>query len=907
MADQRRESENRPSPEALLEAARREESRVGKLRIFVGAAPGVGKTYEMLMQAHARLKDGYDVVAGIVETHGRKDTEALLQGIEVVPRRRVEYRSQWFEEMDLDAIIARRPHIALVDELAHTNVEGSRHPKRYLDVEELLNNGIDVYTTVNIQHIESLNDVVAQITHVRVRETVPDAVFDRADAVELVDLTPDDLIQRLREGKVYVPRQAERALEHFFSPANLTALRELALRRTAERVDEQLLTEMQAHAISGPWAAGERILVCISDDPRSAGLVRYAKRLADRLHGPWMALYVEGRRSLQLSEEQRDRIADTLRLAETLGGEAITLPATNRPIADDVTSYAQANNVTQIIIGKSERSRWFEILHGSVVHDLVRRSGNISVHVIAGDSIGGEPIPKKTVRVAERDDQTDPRPYVLALLAIALALGCAWVIQPWFGVENVDLVFLTAVVGVAVRFGLWPSLLASVAASLCYNFFFLPPIYTFTITDPTNIAAFVFFTLVAVIVSSVAARGHTQATAAVERARTTESLYSFSRKLAGAGALDDVLWATAYQAALMLKVRVVLLLPENGPIVVKAGYPPEDILDEADIAAAKWAWENDRAAGRGSDTLPGAKRLFLPMRTGRGTVGIMGIDSDKPGPLLTPDQRRLMDALRDQGALAIERVRLVEDMDRVERVAETERLRSALLTSISHDLKTPLAAVLGAAETLRDVGGKLTDAEKADLLITIIEESERLNRFIANLLDMTKLESGAVSPNVAMHDICEIVGTALRRAGRILSHHKVELDLAADLPMLELDAVLFEQALFNLLDNAAKYSPLETTIRVQAWREAGSVCLRVLDEGSGIPPTDLEHIFDKFYRAQKTDQVRAGTGLGLAISRGFVEAMHGTIVAANRNDRSGAAFTISLPVPRQQRTLDAAA
>ena len=425
MADQRRDSEHRPSPEALLEAARREEGRVGKLRIFVGAAPGVGKTYEMLQQAHARRKDGYDVVVGIVETHGRKETEALLEGLEVVPRRRIEYKGQWLEEMDLDAIIARRPQIVLVDELAHTNAEGSRHPKRYLDVEELMSHGIDVYTTVNIQHIESLNDVVAQITHVRVRETVPDAVFDRADAVELVDLTPDDLIQRLKEGKVYVPEQAERALEHFFSPANLTALRELALRRTAERVDEQLLTEMQAHAIQGPWAAGERILVCISEDPRCAGLVRYAKRLADRLHGPWVALYVEGRRSLQLSEEERDRIADTLRLAEALGGEAITLPAGDRHIADDVIGYAQANNVTQIVIGKSARSRWFEILHGSVVHDLVRRSGNISVHVIAGDTIAGEPIPKKSVRAAEHDDPFDPRPYVFALVAVALALGCA--------------------------------------------------------------------------------------------------------------------------------------------------------------------------------------------------------------------------------------------------------------------------------------------------------------------------------------------------------------------------------------------------------------------------------------------------------------------------------------------------
>jgi len=907
MAEQRRESEHRPSPEALLEAARREEGRVGKLRIFVGAAPGVGKTYEMLQQAHARRKDGYDVVVGVDETHGRRETEALLEGLEVVPRRHVEYKGQSLTEMDLDAVIARRPQIVLVDELAHTNVEGSRHPKRYLDVEELMGSGIDVYTTVNIQHIESLNDVVAQITHVRVRETVPDAVFDRADAVELVDLTPDDLIQRLKEGKVYVPKQAERALEHFFSPANLTALRELALRRTAERVDEQLLSEMQAHAIQGPWAAGERILVCISDDPRSASLVRYAKRLADRLHGPWVALYVEGRRSLQLSEVERDRIANTLRLAEALGGEAVTLPSSDRRIAEDVIGYAQANNATQIIIGKSARTRWFEILHGSVVHDLVRRSGNISVHVIAGDVLAGQQIPKKSTRPAERNEAFDPRPYGAALVAVAVALALAELIQAWIGATNSDLVFLTAVVTVAVRFGLCPSLFASVTSALAYNFFFLPPIYTFTIADPHNVTAFGFFTLVAVIVSSVAARGRTQAVATMERARTTESLYAFSRKLAGAGTLDDVLWATAYQTALMLKVRVVLLLPERGTIVVKTGYPPEDILDDADIAAAKWAWENNRVAGRGSDTLPGAKRLFLPMHTGRGAIGVMGIDSDKPGPLLTPDQRRLLDALADQGALAIERVRLVEEMDRVERNAETERLRSALLTSISHDLKTPLAAVLGSAGTLRDLAEKLSAGEKAELLGTIIDESERLNRFIANLLDMTKLESGAITPNVALHDLGEIVGSALRRASRILARHEVELDLAPDLPMLELDAVLFEQVLFNILDNAAKYAPAKTTIRIQAWRNGGTVSLRVIDEGSGIPPGDLEHIFDKFYRAQKTDQVRAGTGLGLAISRGFVEAMHGTIVAANRSDRSGAMFTIDLPVPHQGQRLDVAA
>jgi two-component system sensor histidine kinase KdpD len=905
MANQRRDPEQRPSPEALLEAARREDSPLGKLKIFVGAAPGVGKTYEMLQSAHARLKAGVDVVVGLVETHGRAETEALLRGLEVIPRKRIEYKDQIVEEMDLDAVIARKPRIALVDELAHTNAAGSRHPKRYLDVEELLSRGIDVYTAVNIQHIESLNDVVAQITHVRVRETVPDSIFDRADAIELIDLTPDDLIQRLKEGKVYVPKQAERALEHYFSPGNLTALRELALRRTADRVDEQLLTHMQANAIAGPWAAGERILVCVSEDPRAAGLVRYTKRMADRVHAPWTAISIETRRSLQLTDEQRDRLADTLRLAESLGAEAITIPGVGRRIADDIIGFAQANNVSQIVIGKSTRSRWFEIMQGSVVHDLVRRTGNISVNVIAGDELpqGIKP----AVQTAARSEPFNPRPYLMALLITAIGLGAAGLIKPYFGIENVDLVFLTAVVGVAVRYGLWPSLVASVAASLAYNFFFLPPIYTFTITDPTNIAAFFFFMLIAILVSNVAARVRTQADTAIGRIRTTEQLYAFSRKLAGTATLDDVLWATAYQTALMLKVRVVLLLPEEGVLTVKAGYPPEDELDKADLAAANWAWSNDRPAGRGSDTLPGAKRLFLPMRTGRGLIGAIGIDDDRTGPLLTPDQRRLLDALVDQGALAIERVLLVEDMDRVKRTVESERLRSALLTSISHDLKTPLASVLGAASTMRDLASNLSDTEKRDLLATVIDESERLNRFIANLLDMTKLESGAIVPNTALHDVGEIVGSALHRAGKILARHKVSLELAADLPMLELDAVLFEQVLFNLLDNAAKYSPPDTTISISSIREKNAVSLQVADEGEGIPPTELESVFDKFYRAQKGDHVRPGTGLGLAISRGFVEAMGGRITAANRADRKGAVITIRLPIPVGSRALDTAA
>lgn len=893
----------RPLPEALLEAAARDEGR-GRLKIFLGAAPGVGKTYEMLQSAQAKRKAGVDVVIGLVETHGRLETQALLHGLDVFPRAVVDYKGQKLEEMDLDGLLARRPALVIVDELAHTNVPGSRHPKRYLDVEELLDRGIDVYTAVNIQHIESLNDIVAQITRVRVRETVPDSIIDRANDIELVDLTPEDLIQRLREGKVYVPKQAERALEHYFSPGNLTALRELALRRTAERVDAQLLNHMQANAISGPWAAGERILVCIGDDLRAAGLVRYTKRLADRLHAPWTALCIETRRTMQLTDAERDRIAAGMRLAETLGADAITIPAVEWRIADDILDFARANNVTQIVVGKSTRSWWFELLRGSVVHDLVRRSGPISINVIPGEDIAGD-VPGHTgVKTANRRAAFDPMPYAMALLFVVAALGVGMLIHPVFGVENIDLVFLTGVIVAAVRLGLLPSLFASVVASLCYNFFFLRPVYTFTIADPTNLAAFFFFMLIAVLVSNVAARVRAQAITATERARTTGYLYSFSSKLAGTATLDDVLWAMAYQTALMLHVRVVLLLPEAGVLTVKGGYPPEDELDQADLAAANWAWSNERIAGRSSDTLPGAKRLFLPLRTGRGLVGVIGIDDDRTGPILTPDQTRLLDALMDQGALAIERVRLVEDVGQVKRTLETDRLRSALLTSISHDLKTPLASVLGSASALRDLSDDLSKADRDELIQTIIDESERLNRFIANLLDMTRLESGAVVPNAAYHDLGEVVGSALHRAAKILDCHRVELSLQAELPMLELDAVLFEQVLFNLFDNAAKYSPVGSVIRVQGWQEAKAVVLQVLDEGDGIPPDDLEKVFDKFYRARKGDHVRAGTGLGLAISRGFVEAMHGTIVAANRTDRSGAILTIRLPIPTAFKQLD---
>lgn len=882
-------NDHRPSPEALLERAERETK--GRLKIFFGAAPGVGKTFEMLSAARTRRAEGVDVVSGIVETHGRKETGALLAGLETIPRRTVEYKGRLLTEMDLDALLARRPAIALVDELAHTNAPGSRHPKRYLDVLELLDAGIDVYTTLNIQHIESLNDVVAQITRIRVRETVPDSIIDRADEIELVDITSEELIERLHAGKVYVPETAQRAIRHYFSPGNLTALRELALRRTAQRVDEQLLSHMQAHAIRGPWAAGARVLVCISDDPRALGLVSHARRLADHLHAPWTALYVETSRHHRLTDADRDRLSACLRLADQLGGEALTNPGAD--VAAEVLAYARANNITHIVVGKSNRARWFELIHGSVVQDLVRGAGEISILVMSG--VEEEPAPESAMPQRKAAASLDPIPYVTATIIVSAAVGIGVLLKEFLHVTSVALVLLSAVVLVSARQGLWPSILASGLAFLAFNYFFIEPLYTFTIAAPENFVALFFFLASAIFVSNLAGRTRAEVFIARRRARITGELYSFSQKLARIVELDDLMWAIAHQIALMLRVHVVLLLPDGDRVVVRAGFPPEDRLEEADLAAAKWSWEHDQAAGRGADTLPGGKRLFLPLRTARGAIGVIGIDRDEPGPLFSPEERRLLDALLDQAAVAIERISLAERADQAQVVAQTERLRSALLSSISHDLRTPLASILGAATSLRTFGGSYDLASRDDLVRTIEDEAERLDRFVSNLLDVTRLEGGRLDIRKELNDAEEIIGGALQRAGKVLANHLIELDLAPDLPMLELDGVLLEQAIFNLLDNASKYAPPGSAVCVRARRADDQTVIDVIDEGPGIPPDDLERVFDKFYRIPTADRQRAGTGLGLAISRGFIEAMGGRLVASNRTDRSGAVFTITFP------------
>lgn len=891
--------ETRPSPDALLKAAEKEAR--GKHKIFLGAAPGVGKTYAMLLAARRRKAEGVDVVVGVVETHGRAETEAQLAGLEVMPRQQIEYKGRTLGEMDLDAILKRRPSLVLVDELAHTNAEGSRHPKRYLDVEELLDAGIDVYSTMNVQHVESLNDVVARITRIRVRETVPDRVIDAADEVELVDLTPADLMARLREGKVYVREQAQRALRHYFSPGNLTALRELALRRTAERVDDQMLTYMREHAITGPWAAGERVVVCIDPSAAAANAVRAAKRTADGLDAELIALYVETDRHATLSETEHSQLAETMRLAAQLGAEVVTVPG--RSVVEEVLAFARSRNATRVVVGKSRRSRWFELRHGSVVDDLVRSGSGLAIEVAPS---GDRPTPS-----APGDWLFDvprkPGPYLEGVLTTALATGLGTLVDRTIMVPNVSLLFVVPVLVAAARHGLVPSLWVSGLSVLSYNFFFLPPLYQLTIGDPANVVALFLFMFVAIAASALAARTRSQTEAARREARTTAELYAFSRKIAGVMDLYDLLWIVVTHLARLLGADVVILMPDKadgqGKLDVHAAFPPDDALSDAELAAARWSCEAGRPTGRGTDTLPGGRWLFVPFSTGRSPIGVIGISPAKEGHALGAAERRLLDAVASQAAVAIERLTLAEDIDQARLGAERERLRSAMLTSVSHDLRTPLASIIGSLSSLKSYRDRYDESTRDELLGTALSEAERLDRFVGNLLDMTRLDAGAVVAKTEAVEAGDLISTALRRAMPFLKDRIVATSVAPGLPPLWLDFVLAEQVLFNLLDNAVKYSSPGSRIEVDARSAGQRVEIVVRDEGPGIPAAALDRIFDKFYRADDGDRRRAGTGLGLAIAKGFVEAQGGTISARNRSDRTddktgdrmGAEFVVSYP------------
>ncbi|MDQ3828312.1 MAG: sensor histidine kinase KdpD [Candidatus Tectomicrobia bacterium] len=894
MTNGKRDPNQRPSPEAFLAAA--EQEGRGRLKIYLGAAPGVGKTYAMLEAAQVRKREGVDVVVGVVETHGRPETEALLDGLEVMPKRKVEYRGRGFEEMDLDAILARRPQLVLVDELAHTNIPGSRHAKRYLDVEEVLAAGVDVYTTLNIQHLESLNDTVAQITGIRVRETLPDRLLDEAAEVELVDLSPDELLQRLREGKVYVPEQAQHAIRRFFRLGNLNALRQLSLRRTAERVDEQMQTYMQAHAIPGPWPAGECILVCVSPSPLSRRLVRATRRMADRRHAEWMAVYVETPQHHRLSDADRDRVSRTLRLAEQLGGEAVTIPGED--VAEDLIKYAQSRNVTEIVIGKSLRSRWSGWWRGSIVNELIRKSGNIDVYVINTEDEASPHTGKAPVYL-----RPGVPAYVWSAGAVSVAAATAKLLQLYLPLQDLSLVFLTAVLFSAVTWGLLPSIFAAILSVLAYNFFFIPPLHTFSVASPRDLLNLAIFLIVAVLTSNLAARVRNQAEAAKRREARTAALYALSRQIAGAAELNDVLRAIVTYVAQVLGAKVVILLPEADRILLQAAHPANIELTEAERAAATWAWQHNRPAGRGADTLPGGEWFYLPLATARGTVGVLGLQFDAPEAVISPDQRRLLEALAGQAAVAIERTRLVREMEQARLLTETERLRDALLSTISHDLRTPLVSIIGAVSSLLTYGTTYDEATRRELLSTIQEEAERLNRFVGNLLDMMRLESGALELRREWVDIGDVIGTALSRLVHTLNHYQLVVDVTPDLPMLWIDFVLVEHVLVNLLENAAKYSPPQTVIRVSARREQRSIVVGVEDEGIGVPAADLERIFDKFYRVQRGDRQGAGTGLGLSICRGIMEAHGGRIFARSPGHGKGTAFVLTFPIEKEPPAL----
>jgi two-component system sensor histidine kinase KdpD len=885
------EEESRPTPEALLEEAKKEGR--GRLKIFLGAYPGVGKTYAMLQAAQERRRQGIDVVVGVVETHGRAETEALLRGLEVLPRRRLMYRGRIFAEMDLDALLWRKPQLAIVDELAHSNIEGSRHVKRHQDVAELLAAGIDVFTTLNVQHIESLNDVVERISRVRVRETLPDKVLELADEIELVDLPPDDLIQRLREGKVYVRDQIGRAIQHFFGKGNLTALRELAMRVAAERVDADMVSYMRAHAIAGPWPAQDRLMVCLNESPVAQKLVRTAKRMADRARMPWIAVSVHTPRTDSLSDEAKNRVAEALRLAETLGGEACALHAES-DIAAELLAFARSRNVTRILLGRPRRRRLSGWLREHVTRRLLSRGGPFEITIVAPED---EPGTDHLIQGSPPDIRPDLRPFGWATLAVAVAVAIAHVADRFLPLANLSLIFLMAVLFAAIRFGLWPSVYASLLSFVAFNFFFTEPYHTFIVAHREDVLTMVFFLVVAVIVGNLAARLKAQVESMRITGKRTANLYDFSRKIAGAASLDDVLWAAVHHVASTLQCHSLVLLPRHGDrLEIASGYPPEDQMSPTAWGAAHWAWQHGQTAGWGSGTLPGSEWLFLPLKTARGPVGLLGVSFENPRRELTPEQRHLLEALVDQVAVAIERTNLVTDIEEARLLTETERLRSALLSSVSHDLRTPLVSIIGSATGLASCDGALSQADRAQLVETILEEGERLNRFVQNLLDMTRLGYGALQPNREWVDLREIVGRALKQMVRSLAPLKVEVQIPEDVPILYVDPILLEQVLVNVLDNAAKYSPTGRHIEIAAALEGERVSVRVSDEGPGIPPEARDTVFDVFYRVRAGDKQAAGTGLGLSICRGLIEAHGGLIKALPGPGGRGTTIAFWLPV-----------
>jgi two-component system, OmpR family, sensor histidine kinase KdpD len=899
-------NDDRPTPEQMLARLKAEAQRDGtaaprgRLRLFFGYAAGIGKTYAMLQSAQAAKKEGKDIVVGYVEPHGRPETEALLAGLECLPTLTVTYRGATLHDFDLDAALSRRPEIILVDELAHTNAPGLRHAKRWQDVEELLAARIDVYSTVNVQHVESLNDIVAEISGVVVRETVPDEVFERADDVTLIDLPPDELLERLRQGKVYIPEQAAYALEKFFRKDNLVALREIALRRTADRIHEDVETARRGVAAKIPWPTNERLLVCVGPSPTSAKVVRAAKRLADRLDAPWVAVHVQTARAARMNEADRQRLHHHLRLAESLGAEIAQISGAD--VVDELIQYAADRNVTKIVVGKADEPphRWFP-RRLSLVERLVRDSGCIDVFVVRGL---GEPV-AQYVAAAEDRTAADIRPWLGTAVALALATLICLIIDAFgFTEANLVMVYLLAVVAVAARYGALPSVAASVLSVLLFDVLFTEPYYWFTVHDTQYLLTFAVMLAVGLLASTLTARVRYQADVARRNERRTEALYRLSRRLTAAQKTSQLIEEAEKTISEVFDAYAVIFLPDDQarirPVV---GHLATFAASATEFAAAQWVLDHDEPAGRGTNTLPNAEAVYLPMATPNGVVGVLAVQAKNSIEALSLDARQLLDTYATQIALAVERNRLSDESQQARIQIETEKLRSSLLSAVSHDLRTPLAAIAGSASSLSETFDSFDAAMRHELLETIRQESERLTRLVENLLHMTRLSSGRVTLNRQWLPLDEVIGSALHRMERMLAGREVCVELADGLPLACLDDVLIESVLVNLLDNAVKYSDAGSPLRIRGEEIPGGIAVEVADRGRGLAPGDEQRIFEMFYRGADAKPDRRGTGLGLAICKAIVKAHGGTIEARNRPER-GASIRFVIPHEGSPPSLD---
>ncbi|QWR77302.1 sensor histidine kinase [Candidatus Magnetomonas plexicatena] len=885
--------DERPSPDALLAQVKMEEARKsqGSLKIFFGAAPGVGKTYAMLEAARQKQSEGVEVVVAVVETHKRKETEKLLEGLEVLQRTRVEYRGAVLYELDIDQALKRHPSLILVDELAHTNAPESRHKKRWQDVFELLETGIDVYTTLNVQHLESLSDVVAQITGVTIRETVPDFVIERADEVALVDLPPDELLQRLKEGKVYMPELLEQARGNFFRKGNLLALRELALRRTAERVDEQIQDYRVVKGVKEVWPVSERILVSISANPRSIRLIRAAKRMAAGLRAEWIAVNVEAPSKVKPTKTDLAKLAAHIRLAEELGAETVTL--SGQRASEEILRYAASRNVTKIIIGKPTHPRWKDTLFGSMLDEIVRGSGNIDVYVISGDR--GEPISEPVTKLKKQNTLiTKDIPLTIATVAVCTLV--AQLMDPYVALADLAMVYLIGVVFIATHSGKLPSLLMALFGVLAFDFFFVPPRYSFEVSSTGYLITFIVMLALSYIISKLTLSVKAQADSARERQQTTESLYNLSRKLVNKQSIEQVCMLVISHIAEILSCLAVVLLPdEDGMLKSRITTAETFELDQKEYSVAKWCFDHRQKAGFATDTLSGAKAMYLPLVASAKTIGVIGVLMSQSHEFFEQRQMHILESFANQSAMAIEQVMLANETQQALLKAETETLRNTLLSSISHDLRTPLAAITGAASTILQKDITLDYNENHELLLTIYEEAEHLNQIIRNVLNMTRIEAGAITVKKQWQPIEEIIGAALNRMSEKLGGKPVEINLPGDLPMVFFDSLLIEQVLMNLLDNAIKYTPPETPIELTATVKDSNVVVSVRDRGPGIIDGEEQRIFDKFVRSTSKG---GGIGLGLTICRAILTAHGGEISAQNRSD-GGSEFSFTLPVVNQ--------